>query len=98
MNKIFQFNKWDPIVFEEHRKDNYLAVLENVRSKASKIKISDLAKDENQKAVKQAISVLNSNDFTIRQWRIAAYYLTGKLTNISNSEQFKTMILEELGR
>ena len=98
MNKIYQFNKWDPIVLGEHRNDNYLAVLENVRSKASTSKISDLSKDENQKAVKQAISILDPKDFTIRQWRIAAYYLTGKPTNVSSSEQVKRMIIDELCR
>jgi hypothetical protein len=67
-------------------------------ARQAQVRFRILQKNENQKVVKQAISALDPKNFTIRQWRIAAYYLTGKPTNVSSSEQFKRMILEELGR
>lgn len=96
MYNEFLSNKWDPVVFEEHRDRNYLAVLEKVRSQACTSKISDLVKDDNQKVVKQAVIALDPKGFTTKQWRVAAYYLTGKTIDISSSEQFKNMILQEL--
>jgi len=98
MNNVIFPNKWDRTVLEEHRNDNYLSLLEKVRSQASKSKISDLIIDENQKIVRNAISALDPKAFTIQQWRIAAYYLTGRTIDIASSEQFKSMILQDLSR
>lgn len=98
MNNTIQNNKLDPITLEEYRNDNYLSVLTKVRSKANIYRISDLATNSNREVVKKALRVLDPKAFTAQQWRVAAYYLTGKRIDISSSEQLKNAILLELSK
>ncbi|MEN6564552.1 MAG: hypothetical protein ABFD11_13605 [Christensenella sp.] len=96
MNSTIQNSKLDLNILEEYRNENYLSVLAKVRSKANIYRISDLATDHNREVVKKALRVLEPKAFTAQQWRVAAYFLTGKRIDISSSEQLKNTILLEL--
>lgn len=96
MNIRIQKSNLDPISLEEYGNSNYLAVLAKVRNKTNASKISELTRDENQKAVRKTIREIDSKAFTAQQWRVAAYYLTGLRLDVSSSELLKNIILHEL--
>jgi len=74
--------------------DLSLSVLLKIRNETGIRSIAEMAKSEHRDAVKKAVSSLHVNDFSIQQWRIAAFYLVGKRIDIISSEQAVCLILQ----
>lgn len=82
----------------ERQNNSYLAVLSKIRNMTGVCSLDEMKNREHREAVKNAINALNVDDFTIRQWRIAANYFIGKKTEIIKSKQAFEMIIKELSK
>ena len=78
------------------KNDGSLAALFMLRSIVGVGNIADLQRIENRKLVRNAITLLPANNFTIKQLKIAAAYLTGESVTLISKEQFQPTLLREL--
>ena len=98
MNKKIRSDTNEQSVFYELQYNSYLAVLLKIRNITDICCLDEMTNPKYRDLVKKAVSTLNVDDFTIRQWRIAAYYLIGEKIEIYNAKQAFDMIIHEFSK
>ena len=96
MKSVRQPNARVPLSTIGCKVDGSLAVLFMLRSMVGVGNIADLQRIENRLLVRNAITLLPANSFTLKQLSIAADYLTGESVTLVSKEQFQPTLLREL--